>query len=164
MGFDEMCPFSSETKAKKFMSNTPWYSLSLVEILERSAVAAWNTVDQHFHAKINLWCFQRLKGSMKIPENLHAQVQGLDSYDWKNKNSKLEKKIVKKSILIKKVTFKNFQKFCSNFDFLTRKKWSDSAEIFMGYLHQCPLSSIKKSAKSEMSLYHDRLTLSETYS
>jgi len=51
MDSDEKCPFSSGAKAKKFMSNTPWYSLSLVEILERSAVAAWNTVDQHFYGK-----------------------------------------------------------------------------------------------------------------
>jgi len=49
MDFDERCPFSSGAKAEKFISNTPWYSLSVVEILERSAVAAWNTVDKHFH-------------------------------------------------------------------------------------------------------------------
>jgi hypothetical protein len=51
MDSDEKCPFSSGAKARKFMSNTSWYSLSLVEILERSAVAAWNTVDQHFYEK-----------------------------------------------------------------------------------------------------------------
>jgi len=51
MDFDERCPFSSGAKAEKFVSNTPWYSLSVVEILERSAVAAWNTVDKHFHEK-----------------------------------------------------------------------------------------------------------------
>ncbi len=51
MDFDERCPFSSGAKAEKFMSNTPSYSLSVVEILERSAVAAWNTMDQHFHEK-----------------------------------------------------------------------------------------------------------------
>jgi len=51
MDSDEKYVFSSGTKAKKFMSNIPWYSLSLVEILERSAVAAWNTVDRHFYEK-----------------------------------------------------------------------------------------------------------------
>ena len=62
MDSDERCPFSSGAKAKKFMSNTPWYSLSLVEILERLAVAAWNNADQHFHEKhqdtLFLWCFE----------------------------------------------------------------------------------------------------------
>jgi len=33
------------------MGSTPWYTLSLVEILERLTVAAWNTADQHFHDK-----------------------------------------------------------------------------------------------------------------
>jgi hypothetical protein len=51
MDFDERCPFSSVTKAKRFMTNTPWYNLSVVEILERLTVAAWNTMDQHFHEK-----------------------------------------------------------------------------------------------------------------
>jgi hypothetical protein len=57
MDSDEKCRFSSGAKAKKFMSNTPWYSLSPVEILERSAVAAWNTVDQNFYKKYRYRAF-----------------------------------------------------------------------------------------------------------
>jgi hypothetical protein len=74
------------------------------------------------------------------------------------------RKVIFAKKITEKITSKIFQKFCLYFDLLTRNEWSDRAEIFMGYLHQCPLSSIKKSANSEMSLYHDRLSLSETYS
>jgi len=45
------CHIFSRAKAEKFMDSTPYYTVSLVEILERMAVAAWNTADQHFHEK-----------------------------------------------------------------------------------------------------------------
>ncbi len=40
--------FSQGPKLKNISSGTTWYALSLVEMLDQLAVAAQDTIDQHF--------------------------------------------------------------------------------------------------------------------
>ena len=63
MDFDKKYPFPSEAKAKNFMGNTSWYTLSLVEILEQTAVAAWNTVG---------YIFMRYSLLVHLPESVRT--------------------------------------------------------------------------------------------